>query len=61
MKHIKGVDINYIDYGEGKNTIVLLHGWGQNIEMMKPVGDKLQKNNSAGRDLCQYKAKIIST
>lgn len=36
-------DINYIDYGEGDNTIVLLHGWGQNIEMMKPVGDKLSK------------------
>lgn len=36
-------DINYIDYGEGSNTIVLLHGWGQNIEMMKPVGDKLSK------------------
>ena len=44
-KHIKGIDINYVDYGESENTIVLLHGWGQNIEMMKPVGDKLQKNN----------------
>ena len=41
MKHIKGVDINYIEYGEGTD-IVLLHGWGQNIEMMKPVGDKLK-------------------
>lgn len=38
-------DINYIDYGEGKNTIVLLHGWGQNIEMMRPIGDKLSKDN----------------
>ena len=45
FKHIKKVDINYLDYGTGENTIVLLHGWGQNIEMMKPVGDKLQKNN----------------
>ena len=45
IKHINNVDINYIDYGEGKNTIVLLHGWGQNIDMMKPIGDKLQKNN----------------
>lgn len=45
IKHIKDVDINYIDYGEGKNTLVFLHGWGQNIEMMKPIGDKLQKNN----------------
>lgn len=44
-KHIKGIDINYIDYGGSENTIVLLHGWGQNIEMMKPVGDKLKKNN----------------
>ena len=40
IKHIKTVDINYIEYGKGED-IVLLHGWGQNIEMMKPVGDKL--------------------
>lgn len=45
IKKVNNVDVNYIDYGEGNNTIVLLHGWGQNIEMMKPVGDKLQKNN----------------
>ena len=45
FKHIKNVDINYIDYGSGEKTLVLLHGWGQNIDMMKPVGDKLQKNN----------------
>ena len=45
IKHINNVDINYVDYGNGKNTIVLLHGWGQNIAMMKPIGDKLQKNN----------------
>ncbi|MBQ2946231.1 MAG: alpha/beta hydrolase [Bacilli bacterium] len=45
IKHINNVDINYVDYGEGDNTIVLLHGWGQNIEMMKPIGDKLQKHN----------------
>ncbi len=44
-KQIKNVDINYIDYGKGENTVVLLHGWGQNIGMMKPIGDKLQKNN----------------
>ena len=35
---VKNVDVNYIQYGEGKD-IVLLHGWGQNIEMMKPLGD----------------------
>ena len=45
IKTIKDVKVNYIDYGEGKNTIVLLHGWGQNIEMMKPVGDRFKKNN----------------
>ena len=33
-------DVNYIQYGEGKD-IVLLHGWGQNIEMMRPIGDNL--------------------
>ena len=37
---IKQNDISYIQYGEGKD-IVLLHGWGQNIEMMTPLGDKL--------------------
>ena len=36
--NIKDVNINYIQYGEGKD-ILLLHGWGQNIEMMKPIGD----------------------
>lgn len=36
--NVKNLDINYIQYGEGKD-IILLHGWGQNIEMMKPLGD----------------------
>jgi pimeloyl-ACP methyl ester carboxylesterase len=45
IKTIKDVKVNYIDYGEGKNTIVLLHGWGQNIEMMKPIGDRFKKNS----------------
>ena len=35
---VQNLDINYIQYGEGKD-ILLLHGWGQNIEMMKPIGD----------------------
>ncbi len=37
---IQEIDVNYIQYGEG-NDILLLHGWGQNIEMMKPLGDNL--------------------
>lgn len=37
---INDVAVNYIQYGEGKD-VLLLHGWGQNIEMMKPIGDNL--------------------
>jgi len=33
-------NINYIQYGEGED-VILLHGWGQNIEMMKPLGDRI--------------------
>lgn len=45
-KNIRNIDINYIQYGseKGKN-IVLLHGWGQNIEMMKPLGDNFQEHH----------------
>lgn len=38
FKKIKNIKVNYRQYGEG-NDIVLLHGWGQNIDMMKPLGD----------------------
>lgn len=42
---IKKININYETYGNEKgDNIVLLHGWGQNISMMKPIGDKLKKN-----------------
>jgi pimeloyl-ACP methyl ester carboxylesterase len=45
------VEINYINYGqETREAIVLLHGWGQNIEMMKPIGDSFAK---------QYKVIIV--
>ena len=38
--NIKNIKLNYIDYGtDEKGTILLLHGWGQNIEMMKSLGD----------------------
>lgn len=44
--NINGIDINYIRYGNKLGTpIVLLHGWGQNIEMMKPIGDHFQKKH----------------
>lgn len=38
-------DINYIQYGNDKGKdIILLHGWGQNIEMMQPLGNLLADN-----------------
>ncbi len=41
---IKGININYIEYGnKSGDPIVFLHGWGQNIEMMKPLADRLSK------------------
>lgn len=42
IKQIANVNINYVDYGEGTDTLVFLHGWGQNIEMMDPIGKKLE-------------------
>ncbi len=35
----KGININYFDNNLDKQAVVLLHGWGQNIEMMMPVGE----------------------
>lgn len=43
--NIDGINVNYIDYGnDKKGVIVLLHGWGQNIEMMKMLGDPFEKD-----------------
>lgn len=37
-------NINYLDYGENKKgTIVLMHGWGQNIQMMDMLGKPFEK------------------
>ena len=40
FKKIRNIKINYKQYGNG-DDIVLLHGWGQNIEMMEPLGNNL--------------------
>lgn len=45
IKHIKNIDICYEEYGnKNGKSVILLHGWGQNIEMMKPIGNGLQKD-----------------
>ena len=44
IKKIKNLDINYVQYGSGED-VVLLHGWGQNIEMMEPLGKNLCEKN----------------
>jgi pimeloyl-ACP methyl ester carboxylesterase len=41
--NIYGKNVNYIQYGEGNKDVVLLHGWGQNIEMMDCI-DKCLNN-----------------
>ena len=43
IKKIKNLSVNYIQYGKGKD-IILLHGWGQNIKMMDPLGKNLSDN-----------------
>ena len=40
--NVKNIDVNYVQYGSGKKNVVLLHGWGQNIQMMDPIGKKLE-------------------
>ena len=41
FKTVRNVKINYKQYGHGED-LVLLHGWGQNIQMMEPLGDLLK-------------------
>ena len=40
---IDNIDINYVQYGKGQD-VILLHGWGQNIAMMEPLGNMLSEN-----------------
>ena len=40
MFNYQDIKINYINYGNKEgDTLVFLHGWGQNIEMMKMLAD----------------------
>ena len=46
MFEYKNLKINYERIGNKKGqALVLLHGWGQNIQMMKMIGDKYPKND----------------
>ena len=45
---IKNLKINYTQIGEGQD-IIMLHGWGQNIEMMLPLAKKLENNFKINR------------
>ena len=47
---IDNLKVSYNQYGEGKN-IVLLHGWGQNKEMMDLLGKKLDGYKITSIDL----------
>ena len=38
QKVYKDTSVNYVFYdNESKTSVVFLHGWGQNIEMMMPI------------------------
>lgn len=41
LKNVKGVKVNYFFHDIGADiSLVLLHGWNQNIDMMMPIGEK---------------------
>lgn len=43
---IDDILVNYVNYGnKNGQDVVLLHGWGQNIEMMKPLADGIINSN----------------
>ena len=39
--NIKDVKLNYAIKGDKGRSVILLHGWGQNMEMMRPLAIKL--------------------
>lgn len=48
--NIRDININYIQYGSGED-VLLLHGWGQNIAMMNPIGENLKNKKVTIVDL----------
>ena len=41
---LKDIKVNYKKYGNKSKVVLLLHGWGQNIEMMDFIGEFLKKH-----------------
>lgn len=39
---IDDIKLNYIDEGVGEETVLLLHGWGANIQTMVPISNLLK-------------------
>ena len=44
MKVFDGTNVNYIIFGEGKDCVVFLHGWGGSIDSFKFVAENLKLN-----------------
>lgn len=43
---IDDINVNYIKEGNGENNILLLHGWGSNIELFNSMINELSKQNT---------------
>ena len=43
-KEINGVNLSFSQYGCGRGKVLLLHGWGGDSSLMKPVADALQSS-----------------
>lgn len=41
---INDIQVNYTKTGSGEKTVILMHGWGQNIEMMAPIAEHLKSS-----------------
>ena len=44
MLELEGINLHYEKYGRQGRTVILLHGWGQNTEMMAFIGEFLKSH-----------------
>ena len=54
IKKIRDLEVNYIQYGKVED-VVLLHGWGQNIQMMDPLGKNIFDKNDPDYGMYEVK------